>query len=58
MVGEQMIDKWTELKEFVDRQYKLSLTVYGSPAQRLLTGFWKQIKDKMWSIEQNENQQK
>lgn len=50
-----MKDKWQELKEYINRQHETALKFQdGSPAQRLLIGFWKAIKDKMWSIERNE----
>lgn len=49
-----MTDKWQELKEYINRQHEWALKHEdGSAAQRLLIGFWKAIKDKMWSIERN-----
>lgn len=53
-------DKWEELKEYIIRQHQIAMKIGdgGSPAQRLLVGFWKQIKDKMWSIEKHSGGEK
>jgi len=46
------MDKWQDLKEFVSSQYEKTNGM--TPVGRVLKGFYKAIKDKMWSLEREE----
>ena len=50
------MDKWQELKEFVSSQYEKTNDM--TPVGRVLKGFYKTIKDKMWSLDRKEEAEK
>ena len=49
------MDKWQELKEFISSQY--DKTNDTTPVGRVLKGFYKTIKDKMWSLDKKEEKE-
>ena len=47
------MDKWLELKAHVEKQFSMASALKGN-AGRIITHVWRDVKNKMWSLEQNE----